>query len=109
MAKDKQLNLSVNVDGSGPAQSPKKAKPQQQSKKPKKEGPTFWQKLAKVFREIISELKKVDWPPFKRTKNNPGVLANLGIVLVVVLAFLIVITAFDAGLGALLKLLVNID
>jgi preprotein translocase SecE subunit len=109
MAKDKQLNLNVNVEESGSAQSSPKTNPQQQSKKPKKEGPTFWQKIAKVFREIISELKKVDWPPFRQSKNRTGVLPNLGIVLVVVLVFLVVITAFDAGLGALLKLLTKIS
>jgi len=109
MAKDKQLNLGVSIDDPGPAQSTQKPKPQQQSKKPKKEGPTIWQKIAKLFREVISELKKVDWPPFKRTKNNPGVLPNLGIVLFVVLVFIVVITAFDVGLGALLKLLTSIE
>lgn len=106
MAKDK-LNLSVDVDAIGPAPSPNK---ETKTKKPaKKTGPNLWQRFVKVIREIISELKKVDWPPFKRSKNNPGVIANLGIVLVVVVFFLILITAFDAGLGALLRLLTNID
>ena len=57
---------------------------------------------------MISELKKVEWPPFKRTKNNPGVWANLGTVIIVVLFFLVVITAFDSGLLALFRLLMDI-
>lgn len=106
MAKDK-LNLSVNVNEIGPAPSPQKAP---MRKKPaKKDGPNIWQRFAKFIREIISELKKVDWPPFKRSKSNPGVFANLGIVLIVVVIFLVIITAFDAGLGALLRLLTRIE
>ncbi len=68
----------------------------------------FAQRIARTFREIISELKKVDWPPFQKTKNNPGVLQNTSTVLVVVLFFVVVITAFDAGLAALLKLLTEV-
>ncbi|MDD3946466.1 MAG: preprotein translocase subunit SecE [Clostridia bacterium] len=106
MAKDK-LSLSVNDNEIGPAPSPQKEP--RQKKTAKKDGPNLWQRFKRYIREIISELKKVDWPPFKRSKNNPGVIANLGIVLVVVVIFLVVITAFDAGLGALLRLLTRID
>ncbi len=68
----------------------------------------FAQRIAKTFKEIISELKKVEWPPFKQTKNNAGVLQNTSTVLVVVLFFIVVITAFDSGLAALLKLLTEV-
>lgn len=63
--------------------------------------------LGKVFREMISELKKVDWAPFKRTKNNSGVLSQTATVLIVVLFFLVVISAFDLGLTKLLELLLE--
>jgi preprotein translocase subunit SecE len=63
--------------------------------------------IARVFREMISELKKVDWAPFKRTKNNSGVLAQTSTVMIVVLFFLIIISAFDTGLAELLKLLLE--
>lgn len=106
MAKDK-LNLNVNVSEARPAASP--AKEPAKKKKPAKSGPNLWQRIVKYIREIISELKKVDWPPFKRSKSNPGVIANLGIVLVVVVIFLVIITAFDAGLGKLLQLLTRIN
>ena len=63
--------------------------------------------IGKFFRDIISELKKVSWASFKRNKDNSGVLGQTGIVLVVTLFFMVVITAFDAGLMALLNLLLN--
>ncbi len=48
-----------------------------------------------------SELKKVTWPTF------PEVVKNTGVVLLVVLSFAVVTCLFDAGLGALLRLLVG--
>ena len=63
--------------------------------------PNFFRRIGKGFKEIISELKKVTWPPFAK------VMAETGIVLVVVLAFLLVILGFDQLfsflLGQLLK------
>jgi|AGTN01.3.fsa_nt_gi preprotein translocase, SecE subunit, bacterial len=107
MAKDK-LNLSAaELDTVAPA--PAKKAPKKSSQKAKSQKPSFGKKIAKVFREMISELKKVDWPPLRRAKNNPGVLQNLGTVLIVVLFFMVIITAFDSGLGALLKLLTGIS
>lgn len=110
MAK-KKLDLRVDsttlenaAKDTKPAEKPKK----QNNKKKGEQRPKFFQRIAKVFREMISELKKVDWPPFRRTKNNPGVMSNTAVVLVVVLFFLIVITLFDMGLGALLRLLTQV-
>lgn len=101
MANNK-LNLNVGDIPPVPSQKPAKEK---KSAKTKSTRPNFGQRIARVFREMISELKKVDWPPMKRTKNNPGVIANTGVVLIVVAFFLLIITAFDFGLAALLKLL----
>ena len=50
------------------------------------------------IKDVFSELKKVSWPTFSK------VVKQTGIVLVVVLLFLIVITAFDFGLLQLLNL-----
>lgn len=115
MAKDKvalggELDESVVQKQQEAQKAPKQSA---QSKQPKKKSPgetrpNVFKRIAKVFREMISELKKVEWPPFKRTKNNPGVWANLGTVIVVVLFFLVVITAFDSGLLALFRLLMDI-
>lgn len=104
MAKD---NLNLNVGDIKPVPVNKPAK-EKKAAKNKSNKPNIWQKLQKVFREIISELKKVDWPPFKRTKNNPGVIANTSTVLVVVVFFLVIVTSFDFLLAFLLKLLTKV-
>ena len=62
---------------------------------------------ARFFRDIISELKKVDWAKFKSTKANKGVLYQTGTVLLIVAVFIIIITAMDLGLSELLKLLIG--
>lgn len=68
-------------------------------KKPKKEKKQgFFSRLGQKIKDIFSELKKVTWPTF------PKVLKQTGVVLLVVLAFLIVISAFDYGLYNLLIL-----
>ncbi|MFA6866725.1 MAG: preprotein translocase subunit SecE [Clostridia bacterium] len=79
------------------------------SKKPigKKSSAKKHKDFGKFFRDIISELKKVEWAPMKKTKSNGGVLAQTGNVLVVVLFFGIVITAMDLGFTELLKLLLQ--
>ena len=63
--------------------------------------PNFFQRLGKGIKEIISELKKVTWPTFAK------VLAETGIVLVVVLFFLLIILGFDSLLSWLFSLLVK--
>ena len=119
MAKN-NVELGVNVDESVVEEQKKisenNGKPVKNQKSPKngkgknaKKVSNFGQKIAKFFREIISELKKVEWPKLNRTKNNPGVWANTGTVVIVVLFFLVIITAFDIGLLSLFKLLVGIN
>ena len=63
--------------------------------------------VGRYFRDIISELKKVDWAKFKSTKANKGVLAQTGTVLLIVVIFIVVITAMDLGLSELLNLLIG--
>jgi len=77
--------------------SPEQTKQVKKVKKNKKDG--FFSKLGGKLKDIFSELKKVSWPSFSK------VVKQTGVVLVVVLAFLIVITAFDTGLNQLLKLI----
>lgn len=60
------------------------------------------------IRGIKAELKAVTWPPFKSTPKVTGVWANIGTVVLVVLFFMIVVTAFDFGLTAILRELVGI-
>lgn len=118
MAKNK-VDLGVNVDetvveeqkkvSENTSKSVKNQKSPKNNKKASAKKSKFGAKIVKYFREIISELKKVEWPKLNRTKNNPGVWANTGTVVIVVLFFLIVITAFDIGLLSLFKLLVGIN
>jgi len=61
----------------------------------------FFKKIGDGIKAIISELKKVTWPTFGK------VMAQTGVVLVVVLFFLVVLGAFDIGLNALFRLLVR--
>lgn len=109
MAKDNnKLSLPDIAVESEPAKAPEK-NPKDNRKKSNKANVKGKKKfsLARLFREVISELKKVEWAPLRRTKNNSGVIAQTGTVLIVVLFFLIVISLFDTGLGELLKLLLN--
>ena len=73
---------------------------QKEVKKGKKKDkkPGFFKKIGLKMKDVFSELKKVVWPSFGK------VVKQTGVVLVVVVIFLIVITAFDFGLLSLLKL-----
>ena len=73
---------------------------QKEVKKTKKKNdkPNFFKRIGMKTKDVFSELKKVSWPTFSK------VVKKTGIVLVVVLIFLIVITAFDYGLLQLLQL-----
>ena len=64
--------------------------------------------IKKFFRDLISELKKVSWGKMRSTKNNKGVLSQTGIVLLFVLIAIVILTAMDLGLTALLNLLIGI-
>ena len=74
-------------------------KAQEAKRAKKKDGkPGFFKRIGSKIKDVFSELKRVTWPTF------PKVVKKTGVVLVVVLAFLIVITAFDRGLYELLNL-----
>ena len=63
--------------------------------------PNIFKRMGKGIKEIVSELKKVSWPTFGK------VMAETGIVLVVVIFFLLVILGFDSLLTWLFGLLVK--
>ena len=77
-------------------------KEQKEVKKIKKKNgkPGFFKRIGMKMKDIFSELKKVTWPSFSK------VVKQTGVVIMVVLAFLVVITAFDFGLLQLLQLIV---
>ena len=76
------------------------AKTQKEVKKPKKSEKKngFFKRIGLKIKDVFSELKKVSWPTL------PKIVKQTGIVLVVVVAFLVVISAFDFGLLQLLNL-----
>ena len=68
-----------------------------EKKSEKKSKPGVFSRIVKWFRELKSELKKVQWPTAKQTVNNTVIV----IICVVVVA--VVIGAFDWLAGALVK------
>ena len=79
------------------AQTPVKQKEVKKDKKRDKK-PSIFKRMGEKAKDIFSELKKVSWPTFGK------VVKQTGVVLAVVVIFLIVIFAFDAGLLELLSL-----
>ena len=67
--------------------------------KTKNKKPSWFRRIGAKFKETFSELKRVTWPSFST------VLKTTGVVLVVVLAFLVVVTGVDAVLNLLLGLI----
>lgn len=65
----------------------------------KNQKPNVFRRMGAKIKEVFSELKRVTWPTF------PTVVKTTGVVLVVVLAFLVVVTGVDSLLGWLLKLI----
>lgn len=68
---------------------------------PKKDGPSFWDKVKRFFREYKSEMKKISWPTFKE------VVKNSAITLVFVLMVGVVIWLFDWGASSLRNLAID--
>ncbi len=81
------------------AEKPDKTEKQVKKAKKKSGKPGFFKRIGLKIKDVFSELKKVSWPSFSK------VVKKTGVVIVVVLAFLVVITAFDSGLMELLKLI----
>ena len=73
--------------------------PKKEKKKANKK-PNIFVRFGRKIKDVFSELKKVSWPCFSK------VVKQTGVVIVVVLAFLVVISAFDFALYELLRLLV---
>jgi preprotein translocase SecE subunit len=67
--------------------------------KTKNQKPSWIRRVGAKIKETFSELKRVSWP------SLPTVFKTTGVVLVVVVAFLAVITGIDAVLSLLLGLI----
>lgn len=64
--------------------------------------PNIFVRMGRRLKETFSELKRVTWPTF------PKVVKSTCVVLVVVLAFLVVVTGINYGLQELLNLVTSI-
>ena len=67
--------------------------------KTKNKKPSWFRRAGAKIKETFCELKRVTWPKFTT------VLKTTGVVLVIVMAFLAVVTGVDALLGLLLGLI----
>jgi preprotein translocase SecE subunit len=67
--------------------------------KSKNNKPSWFRRVGAKIKETFSELKRVTWPKFST------VVKTTGVVLVIVAAFLAVVTGIDALLGWLLGLI----
>ena len=81
--------------------APAPAKPAKADKK-KEAKPGFFSRIGKWFKEMRSELKKVQWPTRKQTANNTGIV----ILCVIVVGIFIWVFDFVANgvVGALITL-----
>ena len=61
--------------------------------------PNIFVRMGRKIKEVFSELKKVTWPTFGK------VMKATGTVILIVVLFLIVITAVNYGLSELLQLI----
>lgn len=101
MAKNKSFENSGFIPNENPkAVKEDKKDTAKKKKENKNKKPNFFKRMGSKIKDMFSELKKVNWPTFGK------VVKETGIVLVVVIIFLVIITAFDAGLFELLKLVV---
>ena len=67
--------------------------------KTKNKKPNWFRRVGAKIKETFSELKRVTWPKFST------VVKTTGLVLVIVAAFLAVVTLVDWGLFSLLEIL----
>ncbi|MBR5899889.1 MAG: preprotein translocase subunit SecE [Clostridia bacterium] len=94
-----EKNKSLSNDGFISKNSAKAVKEEKKVAKKKDKKPGFFKKIGAKVKDIFSELKKVSWPSFGK------IVKETGVVLIVVIAFLLVITGFDYLLERLLQLL----
>ena len=98
MSENEKIEQAGQADAakSAPAKADKKAKDEKKSK------PGFFKRVAKWFKEMKSELKKVQCPGLKQVAKNTG------IVIACVIVVGIFIWVFDALANAIVQALLNL-
>ena len=67
--------------------------------KSKNKKPNWFRRVGAKIKETFSELKRVTWPKFGTA------IKTTGVVLVIVAAFLLIVTGVDYGLSKLLEVI----
>ena len=93
--------LEQAAESTAPAK-PAKADKKKESKPDKSAKPGFFARIGKWFKELRSELKKVQWPTRKQTINNTI------IVIVCCIIVGIFIGLFDLLAGSVISALLNL-
>ena len=98
MSENEKIEQAGQADAakSAPAKADKKVKDEKKSK------PGFFARVVKWFKEMKSELKKVQWPGWKQVAKNTG------IVIACVIVVGIFIWVFDALANAIVQALLNL-
>lgn len=97
MSENEKLEQAADQAADKPAKTDKKKDVKADKKKP-----GVFARIGKWFKDMKSELKKVQWPSFKQTMNNTG------IVILCVIVVGIFIWLFDAVAGALIEFLLGL-
>ena len=92
----------VKTDNQPEEKVQKSAKDGKDAKPAKKKGRGLGKRIAKYFRDLRGEFKKIIWPTF------PTVLRNTGVTLAMCAIMGLVICFIDFGLGKLIQLLVSL-
>lgn len=101
MERDQQ-DVALEQEAAASVAKVEKAKKDKgDDKKPNKK-PGFFKRIAKWFKEMKSELKKVQWPTMKQT------LKSTGVVILCVIIVGIFIMVFDALAGAVVNNLIKL-
>ena len=101
MSENEKLEQAVEKAAPAPAK-PAKADKKKDVKAEKKSKPGFFARIGKWFKEMKSELKKVQWPTKKQTINNTV------IVIVCCIIVGICIWVFDALAGSVITALLDL-
>ena len=97
MSENEKLEQAADQAADKPAKTDKKKDVKADKKKP-----GVFARIGKWFKDMRSELKKVQWPSFKQTMNTTG------LVILCVIVVGIFIWLFDAVAGALIEFLLGL-
>ena len=95
MADEKIVKTDEKPEG-------KVEKSEKDAKAGKKKGRGLGKRIAKYFRDLKGEFKKIIWPTF------PTVVRNTGVTLAMCAVMGLIIVVIDFGLSNLIKLLVSL-